>query len=339
MKTISRKLWYVLLMVVVICGMILMIPGTLFAAPNDLNLTSNVWGDSTQRNWKVTNSTAVAIDVHWVVVGTANSGDYSAAPGYSFFQTPDVGGPNTVKISWDAGASTKTKASENKTYTGTITATAGPGGTISPAGVFKNWELHAYYPTLPMTTTFTITPDPGYAISDVLVNGVSVGAVVSYDFIENGAVTGNANQTIEALFSALPAGTYNLWATTEGPGSITNPGLFVISPGQSLAYTITPDGGASISDVLVNGASVGAVSSYTFINVNSDQNIKAIFTTGGGGVAVAAITEGTLEVAAITELPRTGNNMLFYVIGFALLAVGVAFGSFFMSKTLRKREN
>lgn len=134
---------------------------------------------------------------------------------------------------------------------------------------------------------------------------------------------------------------FNIWATTEGPGSITNPGLFVIGQGQSLNYLMTPGGGASITDVLVNGVSVGAVSSYTFVNVNSNQTIHVIFSSGGGGgVTVAAITEaGTIEVAGITELPRTGNNMLFYVIGFALMAIGVAFGSFFLTKTLRKRAN
>ena len=79
------------------------------------------------------------------------------------------------------------------------------------------------------------------------------------------------------------------------------------------------------------------------------NNIGPASTGGGGGtttIAVAAITEpvitednetAVIEVAALQELPRTGNNMLFYVIGFALMAIGVAFGSVFIPKALRKR--
>ena len=70
----------------------------------------------------------------------------------------------------------------------TITASAGTGGTISPSGV------------VPVTSgtnqSFTITPDASYHIADVLVDGVSVGAVASYAFTN---VT--ANHTIAASFA------------------------------------------------------------------------------------------------------------------------------------------
>lgn len=69
----------------------------------------------------------------------------------------------------------------------TITATAGENGSISASGkvsVVKNSDK-----------SFTITPDSGYAVSDVLVDEVSVGAVTSYTF-ENVA----KNHTITASF-------------------------------------------------------------------------------------------------------------------------------------------
>ena len=70
----------------------------------------------------------------------------------------------------------------------TITATAGEGGSITPAGEVSVKEG--------ASQTFTITASEGYAIADVLVDGQSVGAVDSYTF-EN--VT--ANHTIAAVFT------------------------------------------------------------------------------------------------------------------------------------------
>ena len=69
-----------------------------------------------------------------------------------------------------------------------VTATAGEGGTITPAGEVSVKEG--------ASQTFAIAAQEGYAIADVLVDGQSVGAVDSYTF-EN--VT--ANHTIAALFT------------------------------------------------------------------------------------------------------------------------------------------
>ena len=69
----------------------------------------------------------------------------------------------------------------------TIKATAGTNGSISPSGwtsVRDGWDQ-----------TFTITPDKGYAVAKVLVDGKSVGSVKSYTFKN---VT--KDHTIEAIF-------------------------------------------------------------------------------------------------------------------------------------------
>lgn len=79
------------------------------------------------------------------------------------------------------------KVTVNNLPSHTITASAGDHGTISPVGSVSVTEHN--------NRSFTMTPDYGYLIADVLVDGVSVGAVSSYTFSN---VT--ANHTISATF-------------------------------------------------------------------------------------------------------------------------------------------
>ena len=95
----------------------------------------------------------------------------------------------------------------------TIKATAGAGGSISPSGSVSVREGS--------DRTFTITPDKGYAVANVKIDGKSIGAVKSYTF-ENV----RRNHTIEVSFARanefidVPAGSYFyeavMWAVENG---------------------------------------------------------------------------------------------------------------------------
>ena len=143
----------------------------------------------------------------------------------------------------------------------TITASAGPGGSIDPDGetVVSQGE----------SVSYTISPDNGYQIADITVNGSSVGPVAEYTFSDV-----EADNTISAVFEK---NSYTITASAGSGGSITPAGDTVVSPGESVTYTISPDSDHNISDVTVNGSSVGAVSSYTINNVSSDNTIYATF--------------------------------------------------------------
>ena len=142
-----------------------------------------------------------------------------------------------------------------------ITALARNGGTISP------------YSTITVNAgeskTFTITPNAGYKIKDVKVDGVSVGAVSTYTF-ENITM----DHTIEAIFEPM---TYTISASASGGGSISPSGTVTVDYGESKTFKIIPDSGYKITNVKVDGVSVGAVSTYTFSNVTSDHKIEATF--------------------------------------------------------------
>ena len=95
----------------------------------------------------------------------------------------------------------------------TIKATAGTGGSISPSGNVSVREGR--------DQAFTITPDKGYAVANVKIDGRSIGAVKSHTF-ENV----RRNHTIEVSFARanefidVPAGSYFyeavMWAVENG---------------------------------------------------------------------------------------------------------------------------
>jgi hypothetical protein len=143
----------------------------------------------------------------------------------------------------------------------TITATADANGTIDPYGA-QNFEYGS-------TPVFSIIPNTGYAVADVTVDGVSVGAVNTYTFA---ALTGN--HTIHATFSAV---NHTITASAGNGGTITPTGATTVQAGSTVTFTITPDAGYVISDVTVDSVSVGALTSYTFEAVNANHTINATF--------------------------------------------------------------
>ncbi|MBU4349414.1 PKD domain-containing protein, partial [bacterium] len=71
--------------------------------------------------------------------------------------------------------------------------------------------------------------------------------------------------------------TYTITASAGSNGSISPSGNVTVNQGTDKSFTITPDTGYQIDDVLVDGGSIGAISSYTFINVTENHTISATF--------------------------------------------------------------
>lgn len=70
---------------------------------------------------------------------------------------------------------------------------------------------------------------------------------------------------------------YTIEASATEGGTISPEGIANPIRYENLSYTITPDVGYVISDVLVDGESVGVVNEYTFSQIESDATIEAIF--------------------------------------------------------------
>jgi hypothetical protein len=120
--------------------------------------------------------------------------------------------------------------------------------------------------------TFTITPDTGYRVADVLVDGSSVGPGTSHTFTN--VTTGH---TIEATF-AIDA--FTITPSAGLHGFISPSGPQSVEYGQDQTFTITPASGYYIADVLVDGTSVGPATAYTFTAVAADHTISASFEPG-----------------------------------------------------------
>lgn len=77
-----------------------------------------------------------------------------------------------------------------------------------------------------------------------------------------------------------PAATHTITATAGEGGSISPSGEVSVRDGADQTFTITPDEGNKVRDVVVDGTSVGALGSYTFDDVREDHAISVTFTRG-----------------------------------------------------------
>ena len=173
-----------------------------------------------------------------------------------------------------------------------ITASAGANGAISPTG-----SVSANYGG---SQSFTITASAGYHIADVVVDGVSQGAVSSYTFTNV-----QAAHTITASFAI---NTFNITASAGAGGSISPSESISVNYCDSQTFNITANTGYYIVDVTVNGSSVGAVSSYTFNNVQAAYTISATFAPTIYGIAVAVAIVAIVAVVLVLRKSKKGKS-------------------------------
>ena len=94
----------------------------------------------------------------------------------------------------------------------------------------------------------------------------------------NGIGVGNANATHGPHLLQVKVDEVRvITATADEHGKIAPTGDVAVPKGESKTFTITPDSGYHIKDVLVDGKSVGAVGTYTFENVVDNHTIHATF--------------------------------------------------------------
>ena len=142
------------------------------------------------------------------------------------------------------------------------------GGSVSPTGTQTVTEGDDF--------TFTVTPDACYTIGTVTVNGTPVELDANNSYTIPNVTT---EQAINVTFNQI---VYTIAASAENGGTITPAGDVEVNCGADAVFTITPDEGYDIADVIVDGQSaindiasysvIGASASYTFNSVTENRH-------------------------------------------------------------------
>jgi hypothetical protein len=131
----------------------------------------------------------------------------------------------------------------------------------------------------------------GATINDDTFTATSAGtAKVKASVINGLTASDNFTKTFDITVTAAPLVTHSIIAATTTGGSISPSGSVTVNKGENQTFTITPNSNYSISDVTVDGISIGTISTYTFSNVTEDHTISVTFTINAAPLVTHVIT-------------------------------------------------
>ena len=126
---------------------------------------------------------------------------------------------------------------------------------------------------------------------------------------------------------------YTIKATAGAGGSISPTGSVSVREGRDQTFTITPDKSYAVSNVKIDGKSIGAVKSYTFENVRRTHTIEVIFMKANGNpqtgvfvdVATGSYYEDAVDWAVENGITQGTDATHFAPDGICTRAQAVAF--------------
>ena len=146
------------------------------------------------------------------------------------------------------------------------------------------------------------------------------------------------NMTIKAQWRYNGGGSsgysyYTIKTTAGAGGSISPSGSVSVREGRDQTFTITPDKGYAVSNVKIDGKSIGAVKSYTFENVRRTHTIEVIFMKANGNpqtgvfvdVATGSYYEDAVDWAVGNGITQGTDDTHFSPDGICTRAQAVAF--------------
>jgi hypothetical protein len=240
--------------------------------------------------------------------GTSSSGSTSNGI-YGLLETPrqlgSGGGGDGVGTSPAGhGGGRVTIAAGNCIVAGGIRADGGNGGVYSAraAGGGSGGSIWLTAGTLSGSGTISAMGGSGGAPSSYSYGGSGGGGRIAIYYCASNAFP-LANISVAGGTTGSPGqpGTKHLAQTSyrivasAGPhGSISPAETTSVACGADQGYTIAPDAGHHISDVLVDGVSIGAESTYTFTGVSAPHTIAASFAANQQTLAIGVVGSGSV---------------------------------------------
>ena len=186
----------------------------------------------------------------------------------------------------------------------TLTVQAGNGGTVDPEGSKKVVKGSV--------ETLEITPDDGYVIDEVKIDGQNVSVCNVMDVKMDG------DRTVSVSFR--PVSTQDIAVTidvdakieirtTGGEidfGKVVPSGEVKVKPGSSLKVSILLNPGFEIEDFKVDGKSVGKVTEYTIENIQKsvDISISVIKNVDGYTIKASAGNGGKISPSGDVKIEK-----------------------------------
>ena len=167
----------------------------------------------------------------------------------------------------------------NTTTYHTVSASAGANGSISPSGDISVRQGG--------NQIFVFTPDDGYQIQSVLVDGVANSTAQENGYYIFSNVTDNHEILVTFAWDDHPATYYTISTSAGENGSISPSGNISVKEGNSQTFVFMPDNGSKINSVLIDGVANSTAQAngyYTFSNVTGNHEISVTFTEIVSGI-------------------------------------------------------
>jgi hypothetical protein len=155
-------------------------------------------------------------------------------------------------------------------------------GSVSPSG--------SQTVTFGAKPTYVFSPDAGYHVGGVTVDGTPVALTGTHSYTFPGVSANHALGVSFAADATTPGTVVVTPIVRGGHGSVAPASPQSVALGATPTFTFTPDSGYDVAEVLVDGASVelNTPTSYTFAPVTADHTIAVTFAPKAGAGALTA---------------------------------------------------
>ena len=168
----------------------------------------------------------------------------------------------------------------------TLSIQSGSGGSVSYDGTTISNTIKSFSVTAGSSATITITPNSGYRLSKLTVNGTDRTSYVSNNKYTINNISADTNVLI--TFEQIPATTYTLSIQSGSGGSVSYNGTtisnttksFSVESGSSATISITPNSGYRLSRLVVNSVdrtSNVSNNKYTISNITANTTVAVTF--------------------------------------------------------------